>query len=158
MKLIPLTKGYFTKVDDDDFKKFAIYRWFSRGSRNGIRPCRDGHNEGKIVNVSLYRLIMNAPKNMQVDHINGDTLDDRKCNLRLCTASQNSQNRSKEKRNTSGFKGVSWDRRNKKWRAMIGHNNKMYYMGLFTDKIDAAKAYDQKAKELHGEFACLNFK
>jgi len=158
MKLIPLTQGYFTKVDNDDFNKFAIYRWFSIKSRNGIRPSRQISVNGKIIQIQLSRAIMKFPENMQVDHINGDTLDNRKCNLRICTPSENSHNRKKSAFNTSGYKGVSWDKRNKKWRVMISCNNKQYYLGLFIDKIKAAKKYDIKAKELHKEFANLNFK
>lgn len=92
-----------------------------------------------------------------VDHINGDTLDNRRSNLRLCTVSGNNHNRMKSKNNTSGYKGVSWLKQNQKWRAYIKVNSKDKHLGCYLDKEDAARAYDKAAKEYFGEFARLNF-
>lgn len=99
---------------------------------------------------------MNAAPNEQVDHINGDGLDNRKSNLRICNGSQNRCNKGKPKNNTSGYKGVTWHTPNKKWVAQIAVNGKHSYIGSFKTKEEAAKAYNKKAKELHGEFARLN--
>ena len=154
MKTIPLTQGYFTKVDDDDYEKFAIYRWYADSSRKSeIRAVRSINNKGKIIRVTLSRVIMNVSKEMKVDHINHDTLDNRKSNLRICTQAQNTRNRKKPNTNRSGYKGVCWVKNDRKWKSSVGS----YYLGLFENKIDAAKAYDKKAKELFGEFAVLNF-
>ena len=103
-------------------------------------------------NTRLSRKIMNCPKDMVVDHINGDKRDNRKCNLRICTGPQNSYNRKVNSNSTSGYRGVTWHEKTKKWRASIYFNKKHISLGLFKDKVDAAKAYDNKAVELYGEY------
>ena len=94
---------------------------------------------------------------MHVDHINGNPLDNRKSNLRICTNAENQRNKGVYKNNKSGYKGVHWFKRDKKWQAQIKHNNKSIHIGLYEDKEEAARAYDKKAKELHGNFKNLNF-
>lgn len=155
MKTIPLTQGYFTKVDDDDYEKFAIYRWYADTSRSSeIRAVRSVYiTKGKVRRITLSRVIMNVSNEFKVDHINGNTLDNRKCNLRICTQAQNTRNRIKPKVNTSGYKGVSKQTKGKKWIARVAN----IYLGLFDNPEDAAIAYDKKAKELFGEFAHLNY-
>ena len=93
----------------------------------------------------------------EIDHKNNDPSDNRLANLRLATDSQNQANTPKQAHNTSGFKGVSWFRRDRKWRAEIQKDGKSRHLGYFADPVDAARAYDAKAKELHGDFARLNF-
>ena len=107
--------------------------------------------------LKMHRLVADTPKGMVTDHINGDGLDNRKQNLRICTNAENSRNRGKSKTSTSGYKGVYWNKRDKLWYVHIGHNKKLLYLGCFKDKKEAAKAYDRKAIELHGEFAKFNF-
>ena len=87
---------------------------------------------------------------------NGNSLDNRRCNLRLCTNSQNQQNQTPQG-GSSEFKGVYWRKRDKKWCAGIGHNGKQYYLGLFANEIDAARAYDAAARERFGDFSRANF-
>ena len=91
-----------------------------------------------------------------IDHINGNSLDNRKLNLRICTNSQNLMNRGKNKNNTSGYKGVRLINSNKKWRAQIQYKKIFYHLGCFEKRIDAAKAYNEAAIKFHGEFANLN--
>jgi hypothetical protein len=93
----------------------------------------------------------------QVDHRNRSRLDNRRCNLRVCTSEENTHNSSKPCTNRSGFKGVSWHRKGQKWQAHIRANRRNMYLGLFSDVEDAALAYDAAAREHHGEFACVNF-
>lgn len=103
---------------------------------------------------------MNAPKGLQVDHKNGNTLDCRRSNLRICTNAQNNQNKKKHRDNISGYKGVSffrWGNRSKRWKANIFAHGKHYRMGYFHTAKEAAKAYDIMALKLHGEYASLNF-
>jgi hypothetical protein len=102
----------------------------------------------------LHRIIMNPPANMQIDHVNHDTLDNRRCNLRVCTNSENLMNRGKTKSNTSGFKGVNREKRlkRKKYRARITANKKTFYLGNFDDPAQAGEAYQEAAREYHGEF------
>ena len=104
----------------------------------------------------MHRVIMDAPKGMHVDHINGNGLDNRRENLRLCTNSQNHMNRKTHRDSSSKYKGVSWNKRNSKWQAYIGSGIKRKNLGYFASESDAAKAYDIKAKECFGEFARLN--
>ena len=103
----------------------------------------------------MHREIINAPAGMQIDHINGNGLDNRKANLRLCNNAQNQQNRRKRSRATSLFKGVGWH--DNRWRARITVNGKQIEIGRFKSEFLAAEAYDQKAIELFSEFANLNF-
>lgn len=104
----------------------------------------------------LHRLIMNAKDNEYVDHINFNKLDNRKCNLRICSKAENTQYQQISTRNTSGYKGVSWDKENNKWYAQIKTNGKHFNLGRFDNKHEAAKAYNIAAIHMFGEFAKLN--
>jgi hypothetical protein len=92
-----------------------------------------------------------------LDHINHITTDNRINNIRLASSGQNGANKKKANNSFSDFKGVHWKKKNKRWCAQIKFNNKVIHIGLFSDQMAAAKAYDEKAKILHGEYACLNF-
>lgn len=112
----------------------------------------------KSVTELVHRLAMgDIPEGMVVDHIDCDKLNNDTSNLRVVSQSQNCY-RSRRKSNTSGFRGVSWNKRTKKWKASIERVGKQYHIGLYDDLQEAAKAYDAKALELFGEFANLNFK
>lgn len=153
MKIIVLTKNKSTIVDDD------VYEWASKlkwcfNNNYAVRSSNRIH--GKQFQIYLHKEIMNAPKGIQVDHINGDKLDNRKENLRLCTIQENSRNYSLPRHNTSGYKGISWLKRINKWQAQISINNKIVYIGVYFNKEDAAKAYNEAAIKYHGDFAKLN--
>ena len=150
---IPLTQNACATVDTEDLGLLDEYRW-QLMAKNHLRYAR--RNDGKKT-VYMHRVIMNAPANMQIDHINGNGLDNRKANLRLCTCSQNQRNSRKKHIATSQFKGVDWHESNKSWRARICLNGKQINIGRYHDEFRAAKAYDVKAVELFGEFANLNF-
>ena len=100
---------------------------------------------------------MQAPDGMVVDHIDGNSLNNRRSNLRICTPRQNTANRAKTRNGTSRFKGVHFCTRDRKWRAQIGVDGARRFIGDFDDEVEAARAYDRKAAELFGEFAYLNF-
>lgn len=105
--------------------------------------------------ILLHRMIMETPKGLFVDHKNHDETDNTRENLRNVTQMQNLQNR-KSKTGTSKYKGVSWSNRTNRWYSAIGANKKLYFLGGFDNEEDAAKAYNEMAVKLHGEFAYLN--
>jgi hypothetical protein len=159
MKEIQLTQNKVTIVDDEDFEYLNQFKWCADKS-----PKFDYYfatkrivKNGKASTLRMHRLIMGAKTGEYVDHINHDTLDNRRCNLRLCSNSQNNMNKYVVSSNTSGFKGVNFDKRNNKWRSYITKDGKQYGCGYYNTAIDAALAYDEKAKELFKEFACTNF-
>lgn len=104
----------------------------------------------------MHRMIAKTPKGMFTDHKDGDRLNNQKNNLRVCTISQNCKNYSKPITNTSGYKGVSWEKPRQKWKVQIKCNTHKIHIGLFVDIKDAALAYNQAALLYHGEFAHLN--
>lgn len=146
MKKIPLTQGEFALVDDDMFAYLSQWKWYLSDT---------GYAERKPVSgkVIMHRDIMGNPKGKQIDHINGNRLDNRRENLRVCNRSQNAMNTEKRSTNKSGYKGVSLDGKSGKWVAHIRNT----YVGGFHDIVEAARAYDAKARELFGDFAKLNF-
>lgn len=105
----------------------------------------------------LHRLLLNAPKGVLVDHINGEPLDCRRENLRLCNAKENARSRRKHRNTSSRFKGVTWHARVGKWQAVIVPNGRMRYLGLYVSEEEAGRAYDRAAVEEFGAFAKLNF-
>lgn len=152
MKEVRVGRKNKSMVDDVDFSLASKTNWF-------ITHSGYAFNNRGVKRLLLHRVIMGARKGQFIDHINGDRLDNRRSNLRFATASQNQHNRSRERRNKSGFKGVSRHKRLKKnpWIVFIAANGKHRYGGCFPTPEQAAVAYDRLAKELHGEFARLNF-
>ncbi len=149
----------FSSVDDGDFKRAGKYKWHAYPGRTGrtlYAARRKGHR-GKM--EKLHHFIMGVlPKNgYEIDHKNGDGLDNRKSNLRYCTHAQNSCNRRKQVNNTSGYTGVSWDKSTDNWKAQIKVAGKCLHIGRFSCLVKAAKAYDKEAIKHFGEFASPNF-
>lgn len=164
MKKISLTQNQFTLVDDSDFDWLNQWKWNATWNPHtksfyAVRGIYlgGGRKNSKTTSIKMHRLIINVSKNKQVDHINHDTLDNRRKNLRICTRAENSMNRKLNINNTSGYKGISWNKPTKKWMAQIRKNGIGIHLGLFANIYQAAKAYDQAAKKLFGEFAKLNF-
>lgn len=152
---IPLANGKGEAlVDNEDYDWLIKFNWsYSQGY-----VSRGITNNSKRENVLIHRLLMNVTdSNLYVDHINHNTLDNRRSNLRIVTQKQNSQNRKKNNgKNSSIFKGVSISNDGKKWVATTSFNSKQIYIGIFNTEMEAAKAYDKKALELFGEYACTN--
>lgn len=141
-------------VDAENTEKCKQHKWFIR-MRNGKSMGAAGHVDGKRSLRMHHFLFGSPPDGMEYDHINRNPLDNRKSNLRLCTTEQNQWNRGLTKANTSGIKGVRKEVNNK-WSSKIWHKRKMIVLGYFDNKIDAAIAYNEHAKKLHGDFAYLN--
>lgn len=151
-KEVTLTKGKVTLVDEEDYEYINQWKWCVNGKKDSF--CAVRSKEGKTVYMS--RKIMKCPKDKLVDHKNGDSLDNRRANLRICTAFQNNTNAKKSKNNTSGYKGVYWDKYNKKWVATLTLNYRQKNLGRFRIKEEAALAYNEAALKYFGEFARLN--
>ena len=153
-KIIPLSKGLYCIVDADDYDDLMKFNWYASKLSNSEIVYAKTRLKGKM---HRYLMSVNDPSIM-VDHRNHNTLDNRKSNLRLCNGAQNNMNRILIPNTSSIYKGVTFLKRRNKWKACITMNNVRYYIGEFINEIDAAKAYDMKAKELFGKFAYLNFK
>ena len=147
-KEIQLTQGKIALVDDEDFAMLVgMGRW-----------CYNSGYAVRGAGVRMHRVILAAPKSAHVDHINGDMLDNRRCNLRLCNNSQNQMNR-RVARGVSKFKGVLWQKRANGsgfWKATITKDGVVRYLGSFPTDLEAAAAYNAAAIELYGAFAAIN--
>lgn len=150
MKEIRLPRGKVALVDDEDYELLGQRRWCC--GKEGYAQRKDNNTI-----IRMHRIIMNTPDGMLTDHINQNKLDNQKNNLRICTYAENLMNSSKRKHTTSIYKGVSYNKQRKKWEAYIKFNKKQIHLGNFNYEKEAAKKYDEKAKELFGEFARLNF-
>lgn len=151
MKYIELSgkngKGLRSIVDEIDFEYLTKYRWYLSNDGYVKRSC-------KAQETRMHRVIMSAPEDKFVDHINGNTLDNRRENLRLCTNQQNQWNSAPIENTSSQYKGVT--KRNNAYDAYININNYKKYLGRFSSEIAAANFYNHNARRLYGEFARLN--
>lgn len=150
-------KQLFMTIDDRDFELLNKYRWYrdSYGYAVATLPVSE-QVKGKSKRIKAHRLIMGSPVSKSIDHINHNLLDNRRSNLRVVTQQQNLLNKLKT-RGSSVYKGVSWFERDKNWLAKITLNYKQIYLGYFDNELEAAQAYDLKAKELFKEYARPNF-
>lgn len=169
---IKLTQNKSTIVDDQDFNWLNKYKWCICKVQNTCYVIRFITIQSQIKNknikrkqkrISMHRLILEKKLKRQlksweeVDHINRDGLDNRRSNLRSCDRSKNRSNSAKQnKKTTSKYKGVCWDKKSKKWRSQIGINKKRIYLGFFENEIDAARTYNEAALKYFGEFARIN--
>lgn len=161
MKRIKLTQGKYAMVDDSDFRWLNQWRWYAALDKKNRtfyaqRHCWNKQTKKDEI-VRMHRLILDAPKGKMVDHISGDCLDNRRENIRVVSHQENSLNRRIQKDNTSGFKGVHWNKQSGKWTACIQKGRVSFFLGYFVEREEAARAYDEAASKLHGEFARLNF-
>ena len=143
-------------VDDCDFDILNKYKWhiITKGQISYARASIKVNGKWKL--ARMHRLILNVPAGMETDHVNRNGLDNRKCNLRACTRSQNNANRVKKLGCASQYKGVCWRKDRQKWEVRVKKNRIVHWVGYFVDEIEAAIAYNERAVELIGEFAKLN--
>ena len=154
MKEIPLTKGLITIVDDSDYENLAQFKWYAVGHPGKEYAARYGR---KPQHIRLHRELLNAPENTEVDHINGNRLNNRRANLRLATRSENGRNRTKFDYPThSKYKGVTWHSRDKCWQSTIVVDTRHIHLGYFNTEREAALAYNKAAIQQFGEYANLN--
>ena len=152
---IQLTKGAVTLIDEADFDLVRKHAWYVMKSPRSSYAGTSIYENGKQKTIRLHRLILGVTESkLQVDHIDGNGLNNRRSNLRVCSSAQNMMNKRKYLNSTSGIKGVYAVRN--KWRAIITHKGDRFNLGLFEQREDAAKAYDMAARNLFGEFANLN--
>lgn len=150
-KEIPLTQGKVALVDDEDYARVNSYKWHTQLYRGGCYAVRQ-IKTAPVQQIYMHRFIMDAPNGLEIDHKNGNGLDNRRSNLRICTESDNRKNRKLNYNNVSGYKGVYWDKKMRKWRAKIKVNRRTIHLGSFTTPESASLAYSHAANALFGKF------
>lgn len=153
---VPLSAGHVAIVDAADAGQVLQYKWSAKQGRGTIYGRRNVRRpDGTYASQSLHQFLTGYEL---TDHRNGDGLDNRRANLREATPGENGQNCRKRSHNTSGFKGVTWHKHRRKWLAQIKPGDgKNRFLGYFLTAEEAARAYDSAARELHGEYAAVNF-
>ncbi len=157
MKKVKLTNGGHTLVNNEDYKLISRYRWLASESQKG----RFYVKRTTRPQIYLHRFLLSPPREKFTDHINGNTLDNRRSNLRVVSKYQNTLNKKIHKNNKSGYKGVvriNYTKRVKEWVARITVKGKQIYLGYYRTPEEAALAYDDGAKKYFGKFARMNFK
>lgn len=137
-------------IDEDDYERLSLHTWYHYKNEKYAYTRIDGKK------IYMHRFVMNAQSGQIIDHINGDTLDNRKQNLRFCTRAENSYNSKSRSRASSKYKGVTFDGSRKKWLVYITVDKKRFYIGAFTCEGAAANAYNYYAEKYHVDFAYLN--
>lgn len=155
MRSIYLDSGDVTWVDTDDYDQIVRYPWSMVARGKNRYAYRREYTHGKCMMIFLHRFLLNAPAGKMVDHINGDGLDNRRCNLRICSNAENQRNSRCQSNNRSGFKGVR--KCGNRWRATIHVAGGTTSIGYFDTAEEAAKAYDKHALSVWGIYARTNF-
>lgn len=154
MKKIKLTQGKYALVDDEDYNLLNRFNWYTQKRKNGL--CYAVRNYQivtgvKRVQLRMHRMIIDCPKNKVIDHKDTDGLNNQKSNLRFVNRSVNAMNARISSLNTSGYTGINYSKRNKKWVVRIGVNLKRIYIGNYKDKEEAIKARDNAKKKYYKE-------
>jgi len=153
-KRIPLSKGKYATVDQADYEWLSQWKWSYLSKGYAVRM---DYTVTPPKLIYMHRQIMDAPKGVEVDHINHKKRDNRRANLRLATRSENARNQKKQKHTSSRFKGVYWREHANKWQCCIYIRRKQTHLGYFKSEDEAASAYDTAARLHYGEFAKTNF-
>ncbi len=150
---IPLTQKQVALVDKIDFSELNKYKWYAHKKSRIFYAMRmvGRRNNRKI--IPMHTAIMKTPKGMEVDHKDGNGLNNQRNNLRICSHAENSRNKGKHIDNFSGYKGVCWHKQTKKWIARIMFNNKAFHLVSFLNKEKAYNTYIKACRKYHGDFA-----
>lgn len=151
---IKISMGQVVKVSLEDFDELSKFKWSAKWdwATKGFYAKRFETINGKTRSILMHRAIMGNPKGLQIDHIHGDTLDNRRSELRIATGSQNQWNAKIRSDNSSGFKGVSVHKQTGRWQSRIRIHTKRISLGLFDTAQEAHEAYCAASREYHGEF------
>lgn len=148
MRLIPLTRGQFATVDDDDYESLAEHNWHALKQPNTYYAARSVKSDGKKITIWMHRQVNGTPPDLLTDHINGDGLDNRKENLRCASHQDNMINCGRHKSCISIYRGVSWHISNRRWIAQITVDYRNIYIGGFSSEEEAHIAYESRRREL----------
>lgn len=154
MKRIPLTRGLFAIIDDEDFAIISLFKWYALKQKQYYYAATVVYTGNERIHLPMHRLLANVPKGDFTDHRNGDTLDNRKHNIRKCTPLQNAHNRAPSRGGRSKYKGVALNKG--RWVARISVNGIQINLGSFSTQKAAAKTYDEAAIKYHKDFAHIN--
>jgi hypothetical protein len=149
---ITLTKGYTAIIDAADVPLVEGCNWFAFVKPRSVYAVRSDYSTGKLLAIRMHRVIMGDPEGLEIDHRDGDGLNNRRDNLREATNAQNNHNQRIRSDNTSGYKGVSWYGPSGKWLAYIKVNGKQRHLGYHATPEQASAAYAKASAKLHGEF------
>ena len=153
---IPLTQGKFALVDEADARFIINKKWYAARSRYTYYAYRGTRTEaGGRATMLMHRLILGLKKGEQADHINGNGLDNRRCNLRKCTRAENMRNWHKVW-GSSKYKGVAWYKAYNKWEVRIKTERREVHLGYYENEKEAAKIYNEAVREWYGQFAKTN--
>jgi hypothetical protein len=149
---VPLTQGYEAIIDAADVTLVEGYKWYTAKRTRSVYAARNDYSGLKHRKVLLHRTIMGEPESLQIDHEDSDGLNNRRKNLRVATRSQNMHNMRKVTTNSSGFKGVFFEKGKRLWVASIKLNSKKIFLGRFSTPEEAHAAYCLASEKYHGEF------
>lgn len=149
---IPLTNGYEAIIDSADVPLVNKWNWSAKVEEHTVYARRGISIKGKHHTIKLHRMILSVPDGIEVDHKDGNGLNNRRSNLRTATRSQNMCNKSIQRNCKSGVKGVCWEKNRNRWKAEIRFEGKKKYLGSFASKEEACAAYAEASKAIHGEY------
>lgn len=154
MRKIKLTQNKFALVSDRDYYKLNKFKWYPDKGTNTFYVVRNSKDIfGKHLKVRMHHDILGKFVGKEIDHKDGNGLNNQRSNLRICSHSENQHNRNKYKCNTSGYKGVSWHKGKSKWSAQIRMSGVLIHLGDYTSKLKAYKAYCEACRKYHGKFS-----